>query len=105
MVKLNSRTGCEMKKIDLSGWWRFSIEDNKAFSDPHLKDAHWAKMSVPQNWFLSGLEHHGVVWFRHTFHYNATSADVLQTLRFEGVDYFADVYLNGHHLGQHSGYF
>ena len=60
-------------------------------------------MSIPANWFLGGLDHHGVVWFRHEFRHRPRGK--FTSLHFDGVDYFADVYLNGEHLGHHTGYF
>lgn len=61
-------------------------------------------MRIPQNWFLGGLDHHGVVWFRYEFR-TRTHPGKFATLHFNGVDYFADVYLNGVLLGRHTGYF
>jgi len=60
-------------------------------------------MNIPANWFLGGLDHHGVVWFRHEFRFRARAE--FTAIHFEGVDYFADVYLNGDYLGKHTGYF
>ena len=60
-------------------------------------------MSIPANWFLCGLDHHGIVWFRQEF--QCDNQEGFNTLHFEGVDYFAEIYLNGEHLGHHTGYF
>ena len=89
--------------LSLSGEWHYSIEDQPGFALPDCNDSGWPTMHVPQNWFLGGLDHHGVVWFRREFSY-APENDYAQ-LCFDGVDYFADVFLNGEHLGQHTGYF
>ena len=87
----------------LSGNWRFCVKDDPDFARLDYNDRTWSSMFIPQNWFLDGLDHHGVVWFRHTFEYKAEGP--FTTLHFDGVDYFTDVYLNGTHLGSHSGYF
>lgn len=60
-------------------------------------------MPIPINWFLAGLDHHGVVWFRREFRYRPQGE--FTSLCFDGVDYFADVFLNGELLGHHTGYF
>ena len=94
-----------MKTIDLSGTWRFNLVDDAQFAGRNFDDSAWVRMHIPQNWFLAGVEHHGPAWFRRTFHYAPSSPQLHQTLQFDGVDYFADVYLNGRLIGKHSGYF
>lgn len=89
--------------MNLAGLWRFCIEDDPGFAHSGYDDSAWKIMPIPSNWFLSGLDHHGVVWFRHEFQYDDLGG--FATLHFEGVDYFAEVHLNGHHLGDHTGYF
>jgi hypothetical protein len=89
--------------MDLKGLWRSSIEDKSDFSQPDYDDSSWEKMSIPANWFLGGLDHHGVVWFRRAFHHRTNENS--SVLQFDGVDYFCDVYLNGDYLGHHTGYF
>jgi beta-mannosidase len=50
-----------------------------------------------------GLDYEGTVWFRRHFTYSSGSTFAI--LRFEMVDYFADVYINGHPIGHHEGSF
>ena len=90
--------------LDLAGVWRYRVDDSPDFAQADWDDSNWLKMDIPQNWFLAGVDHHGAVWFRHEFE-AAVSVGQFATLRFGGVDYFADVYLNGAHLGHHEGYF
>jgi beta-galactosidase/beta-glucuronidase len=89
--------------LDLSGHWRFCIADDPDFSRADLDDASWETMFIPQNWFLAGVDQHGVVWFRVEFEYFQPRE--YATLHIDGVDYFAEVYLNGQLLGRHTGYF
>ncbi len=89
--------------LSLAGNWRYSIEDQIDFARSDFDDSAWQTMHIPQNWFLGGLDHHGVVWYRHEFTCNPKGD--IATLHFEGVDYFSDVYLNGKFLGHHTGYF
>ena len=89
--------------MDLSGFWNYCTDDNPAFAQPGYDDSGWKKMFIPQNWFLAGLDHHGVVWFRFEFRHQFQEG--FTALHFDGVDYFADVYLNSQNLGNHTGYF
>ncbi len=89
--------------MDLTGLWHYCVDDDPEFSNPGFDDSSWKTMSIPRNWFLGGLDHHGVVWFRAEFRHR-TNAD-FTSLQFEGVDYFSDVFLNGQFLGRHTGYF
>ena len=89
--------------ISLSGNWHYSTEDQPDFARTSFDDSAWQSMQIPQNWFLGGLVHHGVVWFRREFNYKPK--EKFASLHFDGVDYFSDVYLNGKFLGHHTGYF
>ncbi len=89
--------------MNLSGQWRFNLQDSAVFNQSKYQDASWKTMPIPCNWFLAGLDHHGVVWFRRSFRH--ADKEGFFTLRFEGVDYFAEVYLNDCRLGSHAGYF
>lgn len=89
--------------VNLSGHWRYIPEDNSEFIQPGYDDSTWKTMFIPSNWFLGGLDHHGVVWFRHEFRHRRSEG--FSCLHCDGVDYDADVYLNGEFLGHHAGYF
>lgn len=65
----------------------------------------WQPLDVPNNWYLSGLDTAGAVWHRRTFDLPAKRPGKTATLVFSGVDYYADVWLNGTYLGSHEGYF
>lgn len=47
--------------------------------------------------------YNGVVWYRKTFDFNGSTEGIHQWLCFNGVDYKADVWLNGQYLGGHEG--
>jgi len=78
-----------------------SIVEDKADLPPS------GKMTIPSNWHLSGLANfNGRVRFERNFDLDeppSTGARVF--LIFHGVDYFADVELNGSPVGRHEGYF
>ena len=65
------------------------------------------KMTIPSNWHLSGLANfNGRVRFERDFDFDQPpAAGTRAFLIFHGVDYFADVELNGSPVGHHEGYF
>lgn len=84
----------------LAGTWEFLPNDS-----PDLPTARvWQRIRVPANWYRAGYDHHGYAWYRLKFTAAAT-LDTVSSLHFTGVDYFADVWLNGQKLGAHEGYF
>src|SRR2546428_9613355 len=64
-------------------------------------------MTIPATWTRTVLDgFRGRVRWRRNFHSPRTLEPQEQLwLVFEGVDYFADVSLNGTRLGRHEGYF
>ena len=102
--------------IPLAGTWQFvpdpmqpansSLSLRPANSSvPALERRNWQDIAVPSNWFLQGQDLDGVVWYRHRFPVDSSLKDKVVKLVFEGVDYAADVWLNGEYLGFHEGYF
>lgn len=84
---------------DLNGTWtaRYCVGDE------------WVDRTValPVNWeLLPGVDNYaGTMRFTRPFAAPNRAGDAAVALRFCGVDYFADVWLNGYHLGGHEGYF
>jgi beta-mannosidase len=70
-----------------------------------VDDSGWPLLDVPANWYAAGLDHQGALWYRTGFARAAADEDTMTTLVFEGVDYYADVWLNGVYLGFYEGYF
>ncbi|MDI3310814.1 MAG: glycoside hydrolase family 2 TIM barrel-domain containing protein [Thermoanaerobacterium sp.] len=64
-------------------------------------------MDIPQNCQLAGIhDFAGKIEFIRCFDIDLNEIqDKIAFLRFEGVDYFADVYLNEEYIGEHEGYF
>lgn len=85
----------------LAGRWEFLPSGS---ADMPAANTRWQRIQVPGNWYTQGYDHHGYAWYRLTFDAK-TSAETVSTLHFGGVDYFADVWLNGQKLGSHEGYF
>jgi len=90
--------------LTLNGLWQYklAVDDKRLFED----EADWQEMPIPSNWYLAGLKNHAApVWFKRKFSVPEKWKERQIWLRFRGVDYYCDVWLNGHYLGQHEGYF
>jgi len=94
-------------QVSLNGEWRYRQTGSELadYFSPDLDTSTWHTMTIPSNWYLAGLNYHGVVWFRREFLADPSWRGRAVRLRFDGVDYFADVWLNGQSLGAHVGYF
>jgi beta-mannosidase len=99
-------SGCS---INLDGAWRFLhgelVGANQADPAHRVADALWQDIRVPSNWYLEGFDVAGVNWHRRQMDVPLLPGGAVTLLRFAGVDYFADVWLNGIYLGSHEGYF
>jgi beta-mannosidase len=90
-------------RISLNGMWEALPASNASHGVDQLPADGWRAMPVPSNWHLAGLPNHlGTVWYRRRF--GPVEGERLW-LVFAGVDYQAEVYLNGVRLGAHEGYF
>lgn len=93
----------------LNGEWEFCFDDG----DDGLKQGFWTgktgfdkKINVPfaYQYPLSGIgleEVHEIMWYKRDFEISDPHKNYL--LCFNGVDYIADVYLNGIHICRHEG--
>ncbi|MGI8982959.1 MAG: glycosyl hydrolase 2 galactose-binding domain-containing protein [Acidimicrobiales bacterium] len=84
---------------DLNGIWTARFRAGEEWVD--------RQVTLPVNWeLLSGIDDYaGTMRFTRTFRAPTRAEEASVALRFGGVDYFADVWLNGYHLGGHEGYF
>ena len=109
--------------------WKFTREDQPAFSNVGFDDAKWQSVTVPHDWAIYGpfdinndrqnmaiaqdgqteeMEHAGrtgglpfigVGWYRLEFDAPSFSAGKTATILFDGAMSHARVWLNGHELG------
>lgn len=77
------------------------------WSVPALDTADWEPCEIPE-WNYSGegraQPHSAILWYRYEFHALPAAKGQRQWLVFEGVDWLAEVWLNGHKLGSHRVY-
>lgn len=102
-------------QTSLAGTWEFQADPQPTTDKlvlqpsgpniPPIPQGQWQEIAVPSNWYLQGQDLSGVVWYRHQFRANDRWRQKLTRLVFSGVDYTADVWLNGQYLGFHEGYF
>lgn len=105
-------SGADVNRIDLSGVWEFQPAELKpAASELYtskrqsLNAANWDHIKVPSNWYLEGKNIYGKAWYKKSFVLNAKNIGRYVRINFQGVDYAADVWINGQYLGHHEGYF
>ena len=95
----------------LDGSWAYEIEldepgESLGWHGRDFDTSSWREMQLPTNWYLTDVgDHFGTLWFRRTFRISPELRDQRLFLRFGGVDYVADVWLNGVFLGSHEGMF
>jgi beta-mannosidase len=98
-------------RLSLDGSWKYQLEreqpgESLGYTGTALDTASWPEMLLPVNWYLTEVgDFFGTVWFRRGFEVPEELAGARLFLRFGGVDYFADVWLNGRYLGSHEGMF
>jgi len=75
------------------------------YMSPDYDDRDWDEIKVPSCWQTQGYNYNGIAWYRRRFTLATSQADKVYRLKFKGVDYFADVWINGFYLGSHEGFF
>ncbi|SJM89746.1 glycoside hydrolase family 2 protein [Crenothrix polyspora] len=93
--------------IPLSGTWQFKTGDLKSSVADTSKNnvGHWENINVPANWYLEGHDINGIAWYSKNFTLPSQYANKHISLKFSGVDYTTEVWLNGKYIGFHEGYF
>ena len=98
-------------RVSLDGEWRYRLEGDEpgeslGYHEPDLDVGAWPRMRLPTNWYRTEVgDFFGTIWFRRTFTVPPELVGGRLFIRFGAVDYAADVWLNGEHLGSHEGMF
>ncbi len=87
--------------LNLKGYWKFSIGDNKKWADPKYADSDWENIDVPSTWEDEGFNgYNGYAWYRKTFDGTELEGQNVNYNLFLGyIDDVDEVYLNGHKIG------
>ncbi len=97
--------------LSLDGEWAYKKDPDRTgeqerLYDPSLSRQGWGVMEIPANWYTTEVgNYHGVIWFAREFAVPDGTKGKHIVLRFNAVDYIADVWLNGVYLGRHEGFF
>lgn len=98
-------------KLSLNGIWHFSTDQDPEYhrkldySRP-TSLRYWESVPVPGCWNLYDARYdlfEGVAWFVREFELDSLPDRPRVTLHFGGVNYSADVFLNGREVGRHEG--
>jgi beta-galactosidase/beta-glucuronidase len=96
---------------DLSGGWGYAVDDDdvgrhRGWATDEAPFSRIITVPFPPESPASGIgdrSPHPTVWYRTTFRATALYPDGRVLLHFGAVDYEADVWLNGVHIGMHNG--
>lgn len=98
------------KSISLNEGWKTWLGDDKKAKETAFDDSAWKLVRVPHNWEdYQGYRRkshgnlHGTAWYRKQLEPAAPEKGVHTFVAFGGAGSYADVYLNGVHLGRHEG--
>lgn len=95
------------RTASLDGKWNFVIEQGSRLSPPDLAGQPKARqILVPGTWqsqFADLRDYAGAAWYWRTVSLPALDAGHVALLRFNAVDYRAEVYVNGQKAGTHNG--
>jgi beta-glucuronidase len=93
--------------IDLSGFWEFAFDpDDQGRNDGWYAGFQGRPIAVPASWndqFAEGRDFLGPAWYQTRFDLPWGWEERRAHLRFDSVNYLADVWLNGVLLGEHEG--
>lgn len=105
--------------------WRFKQDSVKEAENPAYDDASWRLLNLPHDWSIEDLPNQivdsivgpfskasiskgatgytvgGIGWYRNKFTLSNSEQNKNVYINFDGVYMNADVWLNGHHLGNH----
>ena len=98
------------RRMSLDGQWQFRTDPGnqgmrkKWYAVDHNADD-WQPMPVPSQWYVEGVNYHGVGWYRRDFTVPKHFTSPVYELNFDRVDYDTRVWVNGDYAGRHVGAF
>ncbi|MHB8969786.1 MAG: sugar-binding domain-containing protein [Pirellulaceae bacterium] len=97
-------------EFSLDGQWLYKLDPghvgtNLKYFAVDCDATAWKTMPVPSQWYVHGIDYHGVVWFRRDVDVPAEFPGAVTEQCFGAVDYDARVWVNGQYVGRHLGSF
>ena len=93
----------------ITGWraQQSSERLQREFSDPDFDDSDWTSIDVPSHWQSNSAfaDFDGTLLYRADLSVDRLEAGARRWLRFNGLCYAGDVFLDGAYVGQTEGYF
>ena len=90
-----------LMKYDLSGTWKFSIDNFGNMNSPETDDSNWADIYVPMKWDNQGYrDFDGIAWYHKRFSLPESLKGQDLYLVLGKIDDFDKVYLNGEKIGE-----
>ena len=91
--------------INLAGYWKFNLGDDKAWADPKLDDKSWDNIKAPGAWENQGyIGYDGYAWYRKKVVIPSIEQNRTLMLMISNIDDVDEVYVNDHLIG-HLGLF
>ena len=95
------------QRVDLSGYWNFKLDPHdEGIAQTWFNDFTGEPIAVPASWneqFIDTRDYIGIAWYKTEFDCPWGWDDKQTFLRFGSVNYLAQVWINGHELGEHEG--
>jgi beta-galactosidase len=96
------------KIININNDWKFCQQDEEQVMNKSYNDNLWEAINVPHTWNAidgaNGLNYYkGACWYRKEFNVDRSANGNKIFIEFNGSNSITDVYVNGHHMGQHKG--
>lgn len=124
-VQTNSGSPTVKRTIPFDNDWLFTNDSVANAAETNFNDSQWEKIDLPHDWSLNDLPNQtegsivgpfdkrspgftqtgftrgGVGWYRKKFKTGKAEQNKQVTIHFDGVYMNSDIWLNGHHLGNH----
>ncbi len=96
------------KIVNINDSWKFIKQDEVNAYNKSFDDTSWETVSVPHTWNAidgaNGFDFYkGACWYRKELMIDTLQQGNRVYIEFNGSNSITDVYVNGHHMGQHRG--
>lgn len=102
------------QQLSMDLGWKFKLEDPHGAQNTNYNDRNWRTLNLPHDWSIEGKYSKdapgggsvgylptGIGWYRKHFNIPGKLLNREVKIQFDGVYQNSDVWINGHHLGNH----